>query len=163
DVLNHIVTINANRYTPVDAGKIPTGELASVEGTPFDFRTPTRLGAHIGDDNAQLKIGNGYDHNYVLNRTAPGLVWAPRVSEPATGRTLEVGTTEPGMQFYSGNNLDGSITGKGGHVYRARTGFCFETQHFPDSPNHRMFPSTILRPGTRFESRTVFTFGVSDK
>ena len=160
DVLDHVVEINADRYTPVDATKIPTGELAPVGNTPFDFRSPQPIGARIGVEHEQLKFGGGYDHNFVLNRTGAGLIWAARVYEPTTGRTLEVWTTEPGLQFYSGNNLDGSITGKAGHVYKTRYGLCLETQHFPDSPNHPNFPSTILRPGQTFRSQTVYLFGV---
>jgi aldose 1-epimerase len=160
DVLGHRLTLNADRYTPVDAGQIPTGELAPVEGTPLDFRKETPIGARIDSSHEQLRIGSGYDHNFVINRTAPGLALAARVVEPTTGRTLEVSTTEPGVQFYSGNKLDGSITGKGGHVYRARTGFCLETQHFPDSPNKPSFPSTVLKPGESYRSTTVFRFGV---
>ena len=160
DVLGHQLTIAADRFTPVDADLIPTGELAPVQGTPFDFRTATAIGARIEQANAQLKNGQGYDHNWVLNRKGAGLQLAARVVEPRTGRTLEVSTTEPGVQFYSGNFLDGSITGKGGRVYKRRTGFCLETQHYPDSPNHPTFPSTILRPGSEYSTQTVFRFGV---
>jgi aldose 1-epimerase len=160
DVLGHQLTIAADRFTPVDATLIPTGELALVQGTPFDFRTATPIGARIEQANEQLKNGQGYDHNWVLNRKGAGLQLAARVVEPKTGRTLEVSTTEPGVQFYSGNFLDGSITGKGGRVYKRRTGFCLETQHYPDSPNHPAFPSTILRPGSEYSSETVFRFGV---
>ncbi len=160
DILGHILTINADRYTPVDETLIPTGELAPVEGTPFDFRTPTPIGGRNGVDHEQLRRGRGYDHNYVLRRAGDGLVRAARVVEPTTGRTLEVWTTEPGLQFYSGNFLDGSIRGKSGHVYGRRSGFCLETQHFPNSPNQPHFPSTILRPGERYLSTTAFRFGV---
>jgi aldose 1-epimerase len=157
DILDHVVTIGADSYTPVDATLIPTGEIASVANTPFDFRRPTRIGARIDDDHPQLKIGGGYDHNFVLR---PNGTPAVRVEEPKSGRTLEVTTTEPGVQFVTANRLDGTITGKGGAVYGRRSGFCLETQHFPDSPNQPSFPSTILRPDRRFESRTVFRFGV---
>jgi aldose 1-epimerase len=160
DILGHELTLNADRYTPVDATLIPTGELAPVQGTPFDFRRRTAIGARIKQDDPQLKNGNGYDHNWVLNRTGTGLQLAARVVEPKTGRTLEVTTTEPGVQFYSGNFLDGTIKGKGGVVYNFRTGLCLETQHFPDSPNHPSFPTTILTPGDTYSSQTVFTFGV---
>ncbi|MDP2955421.1 MAG: aldose epimerase family protein [Longimicrobiales bacterium] len=163
DVLGHLLTLNADRYTPVDGGLIPTGELVSVEGTPFDFRSPHAIGERIGEDNEQIVRGGGYDHNFVLNRegTADGeLVLAARVEEPTSGRFLEIRTTEPGVQLYSGNFLDGSLTGKGGAVYQHRYGFCLETQHFPDSPNKPDFPSTILRPGEEYRSRTVLTFGV---
>jgi aldose 1-epimerase len=158
DILGHELLINADRYTPVDDTLIPTGELAPVEGTPFDFRTATAIGARINQDNPQLKNGKGYDHNFVLNRKGAGPSLAARAVEPKSGRTLEVTTTEPGMQFYSGNFLDG-VKGKSGHVYALRTGFCLETQHFPDSPNQPKFPSTILRPGQKYSSQTVFTFG----
>lgn len=160
DILGHVLTIDADRYTPVDDTLIPTGELAPVEGTPFDFRTPTPIGARIASDHEQIRRGRGYDHNYVLRRAGDGSARAARVVEPTTGRTLEVWTTEPGLQFYSGNFLDGSIRGKHGHVYGHRSGFCLETQHFPDSPNRPHFPSTILRPGERYRSTTAFRFGV---
>jgi aldose 1-epimerase len=159
DVLGTTLMINADRYTPVDAGLIPTGALAPVAGTPFDFRTPAPIGARIAQDDPQLAIAGGYDHNWVLNRQGPGLTLAARAADPATGRTLQVETTEPGLQFYSGNFLDGTLTGKGGRVYARRSGFCLETQHFPDSPNHPDFPSTVLRPGETYTSQTIFTFG----
>jgi aldose 1-epimerase len=163
DVLDHEIAIDADRYTPIGDGLIPTGELAEVTGTPLDFRNPAAIGARIAYPHPQLQRGRGYDHNYVLNGTPAeagrGLVRAARVVEPTTGRTLEVATTEPGMQFYSGNFLDGSLIGKSGIAYQCRWGFCLETQHFPDSPNHPDFPSTILRPGEEYRSQTVFTFG----
>ena len=165
DILGHELTLNADSMTPVDSTLIPTGEITSVAGTPFDFRTSTAIGARIDQkDNQQIRFGGGYDHNFVLNRggaAADALVHAARVVEPTTGRTLDVSTTEPGIQFYSGNFLDGSITGKAGHVYRHRYGLALETQHYPDSPNHPNFPSTILRPGQTYRSRTVFQFGVA--
>ena len=160
DILGHVLMINADRFTPVDSTLIPTGVLAPVAGTPFDFRTPTAIGARIGQPDPQLKNGGGYDHNFVLNRSGDSLSLAARVLEPTTGRVLTVMTTQPGVQFYTGNFLDGSITGKGGHVYQRRFGFCLETQHFPDSPNHPDFPSTILRPGQEYQSQTVFAFSV---
>jgi len=161
DILGHILEVDADRYTPVDSTLIPTGELASVRNTPFDFRTPMAIGARINQPDPQLKYGKGYDHNFVLNRSGSGVVHAARVVEPKTGRTLDISTTEPGLQFYSGNFLDGTITGKSGHVYAHRSALVLETQHFPDSPNHPNFPSTILRPGKEYRSRTVFAFGVA--
>jgi aldose 1-epimerase len=162
DILGEVLTINADRFTPVDSTLIPTGELAPVAGTPFDFRMPTAIGARIGQPDSQLKNGGGYDHNFVLNRSDSGLSLAARVVDPETGRIMTVSTTQPGVQFYTGNFLDGSITGKGGHRYPKRYGFCLETQHFPDSPNHADFPSTILRPGAEYRSRTVFAFSVQE-
>jgi aldose 1-epimerase len=161
DVLDHVVYINADSFTPVDGGLIPTGELHPVAGTPFDFRTPTTIGARIGETNdLQIKLGNGYDHNWVLNKQGNELSLAARVSEPTSGRILEVWTTEPATQFYSGNFLDGSITGKGGWVYNFRDGFCFEPQHFPDSPNHPNFPTTELKPGETYKNTIIYKFSV---
>jgi aldose 1-epimerase len=158
DILGEQLTINADRYTPVDDTLIPTGELASVAGTPFDFRQPTAIGARIEQSNDQLKKGPGYDHNWVLNRKGSGVEFAARLTDPKSGRTMEVATTEPGLQFYSGNFLDGTLKGKSGKAYARRSALCLETQHFPDSPNHANFPSTILQPGKSYDSRTVFTF-----
>ena len=161
DILGHELMIAADGFTPVDATLIPTGEIAPVEGTPFDFTTSHTIGERIGDDHTQMVFGGGYDHNWVLNGTAAeGMTLAARVHEPTTGRTLEILTTEPAIQFYSGNFLDGTLTGKGGVVYQHRTGFCLETQHYPDSPNQPGFPSTILRPGEEYSTRTLFRFGV---
>ena len=159
-VNDHIVQINADKYTPVDAGLIPTGELAPVEGTPMDFREPTAIGARIYADFEQLKFGNGYDHNWVLNAADEGLTFAAKVKEPETGRTMEVYTNEPGMQFYGGNFLDGTVSGKKGLPYVFRGAFCMETQHFPDSPNKPEFPSTILEPGDEYYSICVYKYGV---
>src|SRR5262249_17801990 len=147
--LGHEMMINADRFTPVDKGLIPTGELRSVKGTPMDFTQPTTIGARIDDSYEQLVLGGGYDHNYVLNSSNGSLALAARVYEPTTGRVMEVLTTQPGVQFYTGNFLDGSITGKGGRVYQKRSAFCLETQHFPDSPNHPEFPTTTLKPGEK--------------
>jgi aldose 1-epimerase len=158
-VLDHELQIDADRYTPVDATLIPTGELAPVEGTPFDFRQATAIGARITADHEQIKIGGGYDHNFVLNGAAGELRLAVRAFDPSSGRTLDVHTTEPGVQLYSGN-FGSPIAGRNGDSYPRHGGFCLETQHFPDSPNQSSFPSTVLRPGETFESTTVFRFGV---
>jgi aldose 1-epimerase len=158
DILAHELMLNANKFTPVDAGLIPTGELQSVKDTPMDFTKETPIGARIEADFEQLQAGGGYDHNWVLNRTGDGLILAARVVEPTTGRVMEVYTTEPGIQFYAGNFLDGTITGKEGKVYKHRWGFCLETQHYPDSPNKPNFPSTILRPGDTYKTTTVYRF-----
>ena len=160
DVLGHELMLNADGYTPVDAGLIPLGPIAPVAGTPFDFRTPSTIGARIGDSHEQMARGNGYDHNFVLNRSGDGLSVAARVVEPVTGRTMTISTTEPGVQFYTGNFLDGTLAGKGGRVYGRRAGFCLETQHYPDSPNKPHFPSAVVRPGQTYRTRTVFAFGV---
>jgi len=163
DVLRQVLKIDAAHMTPVDAALIPTGELKSVEGTPFDFRTPHAIGERINADDAQLRLGKGYDHNFVLDHSPGQLAEAAEVYEPATGRILQVLTTEPGLQFYTGNFLDGSITGKEGRVYNRRFAFCLETQHFPDSPNHPSFPSTELKPGQKFHSVTVFQFSAGTR
>ena len=158
DILGHIVMINADRYTPVDSTLIPTGDLPPVEGTPFDFRKPTTIGARIGQDNQQLKFGNGYDHNWVISKPMGKFGLQARVTEPTTGRVLEVFSTEPGLQFYSGNFLDGTLTGKGGWVYQFRNGFCMEPQHYPDSPNHPNFPSVVLKPGQVYKHTMMYRF-----
>ena len=160
-ILDHQLMINASAFTPVNESLIPTGEIRSVEGTPFDFTQATAIGERIEQDNEQLDFGGGYDHNFVLNRDEAAqdeLVWAAKVWEPQSGRMLEVSTTEPGIQFYSGNFLDGSLTGKQGQAYEHRSGFALETQHYPDSPNQEAFPSTILEPDETYRSRTVYRF-----
>lgn len=158
DILQHELMIDANRFTPVDNNLIPTGELVSLAGTPLDFRKQTVIGTRIEHGFPQMKLAGGYDHNYVLNGPAEALKPAARVYEPGCGRLLEVLTTEPGIQFYSGNFLAGTVKGKGGRVISRRSGLCLEPQHFPDSPNHPDFPSTILNPGQTLHSRTVFRF-----
>ncbi len=158
DILGHQLMLNADRFTPVDATLIPTGELRSVKGTPMDFTQMTAIGARINQDDEQIKIGKGYDHNFVINGAAGTLRQAAKVYEPTTGRVLEVLTTEPGVQLYTGNFLDGSKVGKGEKAYKQRYGFCLETQHFPDSPNKPDFPTTVLKPGDKFQSTTVFKF-----
>ena len=158
EILNHEVQINADHFTPVDEGLIPTGEIRSVEGTPMDFREPATIGARIDTDDEQLRFGSGYDHNFVLNSVDRELSLAARVIEATTGRVMEVLTSEPGVQFYTANFLDGSLTGKGGTAYGRRCALCLETQHFPDSPNKPEFPTTVLRPGEVYESATVYRF-----
>ena len=158
NILKHEVMINADRFTPISEAFIPTGELRNVKGTPMDFTTPTAIGARINQKDEQLTRGNGYDHNWVLNRKDGSLSLAARVEEPTSGRVLEVFTTEPGVQFYTGNFLDGTIKGKAGKVYQQRAGLCLETQHFPDSPNHPNFPSTVLKPGQKYATTTVYKF-----
>lgn len=156
-IVDHLMEIDASRYTPVDDTQIPTGVLAPVEGTPFDFRTAVSIGERIDADDPQLQYGGGYDHNYVLEGDGT-LQRAARVTHEPSGRVLEVWTTLPGLQFYSGNSLDGTFIGKNGVKYGRRTAFCLETQHFPDSPNHPTFPSTVLRPGETYRHTTVYRF-----
>lgn len=155
------ITLNAGQFTPIDGALIPTGEIRAVDGTPLDFRKPAAIGQRIGADYEQLKLAGGYDHNYVLDRAGDGIEFAARAHDPATGRVLEVWTTEPGIQFYSGNFLDGSLVGKSGKAVSRRSAFCLETQHFPDSPNHPNFPSTMLRPGEEYRQTTVFKFSTA--
>jgi aldose 1-epimerase len=158
DILNHLVTINANRFVPTDAGSIPTGELRSVAGTPFDFLKPVAIGARINQDDEQLKLGNGYDHTWVINGRAGTMRLAATAYEAGSGRMMQVWTTEPGVQFYTGNFLNGTLTGKSGKVYARRNGFCFETQHYPDSPNQPSFPTTTLRKGRTYKSTPIYRF-----
>lgn len=158
DILDHWLEINSDQFCPVDDTLIPTGELRAVAGTPFDFRTRALMGSRIQQQEEQLQRGNGYDHNWVLNKSSNELSLAARVSENESGRVMEVYTTEPGLQFYSGNFLDGSDVGKGGKRYGHRSAFCLETQHFPDSPNQPHFPTTILKPGEVYRQKTVYRF-----
>ena len=158
NALEHLVALNADRYTPVDAGLIPTGELQPVAGTPFDFRQATTPGARIGQNDPQLKLGHGYDHNWVLNRTGNSLSLAAHVEEPTTGRVMDIYTDQPGIQFYTGNFLDGTVRGKGGKVANIHAALCFETQHYPDSPNKPSFPTTTLKPGGNYDTTTEFRF-----
>jgi aldose 1-epimerase len=162
-ILNHELTLLADKYTPVTKVLIPTGELAPVEGTPFDFRKSTPIGARIGQDDAQLKIAGGYDHNWVLRGKNGEVKTAARVYDPSSGRVLTVTTTEPGVQFYSGNFLDGTKFGKAGEAHAKNTGLCLETQHYPDSPNEPSFPTTLLKPGETLHSMTTFTFSTHAK
>lgn len=158
---DHVITVNADRYTPVDSGLIPTGELAPVEGTPFDLRQPTPISANIRSNHPQIVLGRGYDHNFVLNQSDTRTpTFAARVAEPISGRVLEVFTTEPGMQLYTGNFLDGTLVGAEGRTYRQGDALCLETQHFPDAPNQPQFPSIELQPGERFQSTTIYKFSV---
>lgn len=161
DINDHIMMINADRFTPVDSTLIPTGKLEAVKGTPMDFTTPAAIGQRVGDTSfEQIKFGNGYDHNYVLNKKGNELSLAASVLEPVSGRTLEVWTTEPGVQFYGGNFLNGTDTGKEGKTYAFRGAFCLETQHFPDSPNGHSFPTVVLKPGETYKHTCVYKFGV---
>jgi aldose 1-epimerase len=160
-ILDHLVTINADRFTPVDATLIPTGELRPVAGTPFDFRKPQAIGSRIEAQDEQLRRGRGYDHNWVLNKPTAGMTLAAVVTEPKSGRSLEVRTTQPGVQFYTGNFMDGKPVEAGGTVYPYRTGLCLETQHFPDSPNQSSFPSTILHPGETYLQKTRLSLRVA--
>ena len=162
DVLGHQLTLRASRFTPVRADLIPTGELRGVAGTPMDFRTATAIGARIGSRDEQIALAGGYDHNWVLDREGEGLVSAATLFGPVSGRVLEVLTTEPGLQFFSGNFPEGEIRGKGGKVYGFRSGLCLETQHYPDSPNRLGFPSAALAPGERYRSSTVYRFSVAE-
>jgi aldose 1-epimerase len=159
DVLNTMLTIQADKFTPVDASMIPTGELRDVQGTPFDFRKTTAIGARINQDDEQLKLGNGYDHNFVVRGGGgASAVLAARAVDPSSGRVLEVWTTEPGVQLYTGNFLDGKTRGKAGKTYAPRTAFCLETQHYPDSPNKPNFPSVVLNPGERYHTTSIYKF-----
>jgi aldose 1-epimerase len=163
EILQHVLKIDASRITPVDASLIPTGELMPVAGTPFDFRTPHAIGERIDADNPQLKLGLGYDHNFVLDHAPGEVAEAAELYEPTSGRILKVLTDQPGVQLYTGNHLDGSITGKQGRVYKRRYAVCLETQHYPDSPNHPSFPSTELKPGEKFHSVTVYEFSAGTR
>jgi aldose 1-epimerase len=160
DILNHLVYINADQTTPVDSGLIPTGAFANVAGTPFDFRTPTAIGAHINDPDPVLQYGPGYDHNWVLNSPLGKFALDARVVEPNSGRVMEVWSDQPGLQFYAGNFLNGTLTGKDGKVYQRRCAFCMEPQHFPDSPNKPNFPTTELKPGETYHCTIVYKFSV---
>lgn len=157
-ILGHAMMIDADRFTPVDSTLIPTGVLQEVAGTPMDFRTPVEIGARINVVDEQLKRGGGYDHNWVLNNSGKGIRTIARVTEPSTGRVLEVKSAEPGLQFYSGNFLDGTLTGKYGRTYIHRYGLCLEPQHFPDSPNEKSFPTVVVRPGETYTNRIVYAF-----
>ena len=159
-ILDHELMLEADYFSPVNETLIPTGEFRAVVGTPFDFKNPTKIGARIGTDDDQIKFGLGYDHNFVLNGKAGELTMAGKLIESTTGRVMEIWTTEPGIQFYSGNFLDGTITGKNGTVYQYRHGLCLETQHYPDSPNHPNFPSTVLNPGEKYQTTTIYKFSV---
>jgi aldose 1-epimerase len=157
DILDHVLTLKASAFTPVDSFMIPTGEIRPVAGTPFDFNTPHTIGERIGDNYDQLILGKGYDHNYILDNKEEVDV---TVYEPVSGRMLEVITDQPGMQLYTGNFLDGTKTGHGGKVFKFRSGLCLESGHYPDSPNHPEFPSTVLNPGDIFKSTTIYRFSV---
>jgi aldose 1-epimerase len=159
-ILDHVVMIAADKFTPVDSTLIPTGELRPVAGTPLDFRKSTAIGTRIDADDEQIKLGGGYDHNFIVNKPLGELGLMARVYEPARGRVMEVFSTEPAVQFYTGNFLSGSITGKGGWVYQRRNAFCLEPQHYPDSPNHPSFPSVVLKPGQVYHNTIIYKFSV---
>ena len=159
DILGNLVTLNSDKYTPIDGGLIPTGELRPVDGTPFDFRKPAAPGARINQGDPQLKLGKGYDHNWVLNKAGSGLGLAARVEETSSGRVMEVYTDQPGIQFYTGNFLDGTVKGKGGKIAGFRSALCLETQHYPDTPNKPSFPAAVLKPGQKYDTTTEFRFG----
>jgi aldose 1-epimerase len=160
DILDHVLMICADRYTPIKQGLIPTGELKDLTGTPLDFRKPAVIGARIDEDDGQLILGSGYDTNWILNDWDGSLKRAATLHDPKTGRFMEVSTTEPGMQFYSGNFLDGTRRGKEGKAYLVRSALCLEAQHFPDSPNRPNFPSVVLRPGEVYTQTTVYRFAI---
>jgi aldose 1-epimerase len=160
-VLEHVLTVNADRYTPADAILIPSGEIAAVAGTPFDFRRPTPVGARIREPHPQMIAGRGYDLNYVVNRSGEGLAFAARLFDPSSGRVMEIHTSEPGLQLYTGNLLDGTIAGPSGCLYRQSDGLCLEPHHYPDSPNKPAFPSPVLRPGGIYRSTTIYRFGIA--
>lgn len=161
-ILDHVLTLDAGRYTPVDKSLIPTGKIATVRNTPLDFRKPTAIGARIDAKDEQLKFAGGYDHNFIADKLVPGtLARIAKVEEPKSGRIMEVLTTEPAVQFYAGNFLDGTLRGKNGAVYVRRSGFCLEPQHYPDSPNHKNFPSTVLKPGQTYRNTIIYRFSTS--
>jgi aldose 1-epimerase len=160
-ILDHQLMINADKFTPVNATLIPTGELRNVAGTPFDFRKPIAIGTHIDSPDEQIQFGKGYDHNFVVNRVGDGPSLAVRVIEPQSGRVMEVLTTQPGVQFYTANHLEGEIVGKAGAIYHFRGAYCFETQHFPDSPNQPTFPTSVLKPGEKYHQTTIFRFSTA--
>lgn len=161
EIVDHVVQINADKFTPSNAGQIPTGELKPVDGTPFDLRKPTPIKAHVDSKDQQIQYAGGYDHNFVLNRSGNGPSFAAHAMDPKSGRVMEVFTTQPGVQFYTGNHLANGIKGKNGATYNFRYGLCFETQHFPNSPNQPNFPTTELDPGQRFHQVTIFKFSVA--
>ena len=158
DILDHVVTLKSDRFTPINKNLIPTGKIASVKGTPLDFRQPTVIGARINENHEQLIFARGYDHNWVAKKPRGLLGVVAKVEDPKSGRVMEVLSTEPGFQFYTGNFLDGTLRGKGGKVYNFRSGFCIEPQHYPDSPNHKNFPSVVLKPGEIYKNTIMYRF-----
>jgi len=161
EILDHQLVVNADKFTPVNANLIPTGELRNVDGTPFDFRKPTAIGERIDSPDLQMQYGKGYDHNFVLNRVGGEATLAAKVTDPKSGRVMEVLTTQPGVQLYTANHIEGQIQGKGGATYHFRSAYCFETQHFPDSPNQPAFPTVVLKPGQKFHETTIFRFSTA--